>query len=199
MSPKCFCNSMHPFCIVGLHWHLGSVNLDTQYVHIALYTPLCSVGPTETAWNTSAVIGDRGIWWRMVFNNTYDVFSFLRNTIKLQKTKTVFFYCHLSTCKYQITELLNGLCPNVLIFFLNAFRCWEGACMGTQVQFPRTGKRNLLFEFELQFSFIRKRNWIDVCLGIRIEFPTISELSLPGFCHSVPHVCVKQSSQPWQL
>lgn len=110
MSPKCLCRQKH-----FVSWDFSAaLALDVQSVHGALYTPSCSVGPTEAVWNTSAVpVYDVYMHHTVydgwpVFHNTYDVFCFHRNTIKLQETKPISFNCHPSPCK-----LLDGLCPNV--------------------------------------------------------------------------------------
>lgn len=51
MSPKYFCRQKH-----SVSWDFSAaLALDVQSVHGALYTPSCSVRPTEAVWNTSAV------------------------------------------------------------------------------------------------------------------------------------------------
>lgn len=190
MSPKCFCRQKH-----SISWDFSAaLALAVQSVHVALYTPSCSVGPTEAVWNTSAVpVYDvymhRTVYdgWP-VFHNTYDAFCFRRNTIKLQETKPISFYCHPSPCKYQITGWIVSKC----LTFKIAVWCWESTSWDLS-SIPRNREENLTVWFWVvgEFHTTKKFNKL-FCLGIRIEFPT-------GFCQPVLQASVKQLPWPWPL
>lgn len=82
-------------------------------LHLAVESPQRLPGPPQL-WLETMVYGDLGC---LTICTMFSAFIETQLSCRKQQ-KMVFFYWHSPTSKYQITESVDGLCPNVW-FFLN--------------------------------------------------------------------------------